>query len=208
MANSALLRTTDGAGRYELLRVGTLRLETLGWEAAIATAGEARWRFERPGPWVRDTITATDNAGHVVGKSEGRPRTFGSGSALSWAGRALRLRTALMLSASRSRYLLTEGERSVAVLVGDSRNDLRPVTIEVIDAAAIEPGLLLFLAFLVDCLPSGVDPPTTQPRSPTRPPWAARCPRTVMCTGSSGRCRSSRPRARRRASARRALREG
>ena len=51
-------------------------------------------------------------------------------------------------SAWRSRYALADGERELAVLDGKGWGK-RPVAIVVDDLRAIDPGLLLFAAFVV-----------------------------------------------------------
>jgi len=67
------------------------------------------------------------------------------GGALRWAGRELALRPA---SRWRERYALADGDRELAVFDGRGW-DRRPVRVSVDDAAAGEPGLVLFAAFVV-----------------------------------------------------------
>ena len=81
--------------------------------------------------------------GTVVGEFE--PRSLRRGGTLRWAGRELALRPA---SSWRQRYALADGDREVAVLDGKSWGK-RPVRITLDDPGAIEPGLLLFAAFVV-----------------------------------------------------------
>jgi hypothetical protein len=89
-------------------------------------------------------MEATDVAGGVVGEFE--PRSLRRGGTVSWAGKVLELRPA---SAWRERYALADGGRELAVLDGKAWGR-RPVRVSVDgDAPAIEPGLLLFAAFVV-----------------------------------------------------------
>ena len=64
---------------------------------------------------------------------------------MRWAGRELELRQA---SRWRERYALAEGAHVLAVLEGRGFGR-RPVRIALEDPAAVEPGLLLFSAFVV-----------------------------------------------------------
>jgi hypothetical protein len=83
-----------------------------------------------------------------VGEFE--PRGLRRGGTLRWAGRELALRPA---SRSRERYALADGERELAVFDGKGWGR-RPVALIVDDSAAVEPGLLLFGAFVVRGLAS------------------------------------------------------
>lgn len=145
MADLELTRSPDDRRLYALEGVGTLRLE--GWSArrAIADAGPASWRIARSGFWQR-AIEAVDAAGITVGEFE--PNTLRRGGAVRWDGRELTLRPASMW---RERYALADGEQELAVLDGKGWGK-RPVKVSVEDPAAIEPGLLLFAAFVVRSL--------------------------------------------------------
>ena len=88
-------------------------------------------------------IEATDAAGTAVGEFE--PRSLRRGGTLRWAGREFALRPA---SSWRERYALADGDREIAVLDGKSWGR-RPVKVTVDDSEAVEPGLLLFAAFVV-----------------------------------------------------------
>jgi hypothetical protein len=142
MADLELTRTRDDRRRYALEGVGTLRLE--GWTSrrATAEAGTAAWQFTRRG-FFRAAMEATDAAGTVVG--EFAPRSIRRGGTLRWADRELELRPASMW---KERYELADGEREIAVLDGKSWGK-RPVRITVVDPGAVDPGLLLFAAFVV-----------------------------------------------------------
>jgi hypothetical protein len=128
---------------YALDGVGTLRLEGLTSRRAAAETGSGdRWRFAQRGFWGR-AVEATDALGVVVGEFE--PRTFKRGGIVRWQGRELALQPA---SAWRERYALADRTQELAVLDGKGWGK-RPVTVTVDDDSAVEPGLLLFAAFVV-----------------------------------------------------------
>lgn len=111
---------------------------------ATAEAGTRAWSLNRVGFWQRG-IQATDAAGTVVGEFE--PRGLRRGGTVRWHGRELALRAA---SRWRERYALADAERELAVLDGKGKGwGRRPVKVTVDDAGAVEPGLLLFAAFVV-----------------------------------------------------------
>jgi hypothetical protein len=115
-----------------------------GWTSRDATA-EANgrcWEIERRGIFT-SIFEAFDAGGTVVGAF--RSRTLRRGGTVHWGERELQLRPA---SAWRSRYALADGERELAVLDGKGWGK-RPVAIVVDDLRAIDPGLLLFAAFVV-----------------------------------------------------------
>jgi hypothetical protein len=145
MPDLELTRSREDRRLYELAGVGTLRLEGLLSRRATAEAGAASWSCERVGFW-RTAIHATDAAGTVAGTFD--PRALKRGGTLTWRGRELELRPA---SSWKDRYALAEGDREVAVLDGRSWGR-RPVTMTVDDPAAVEPGLLLFAAYVVRSL--------------------------------------------------------
>ena len=137
-----LKRTEEDRRLYALEGVGTLRLEGLGGRMATAESGAESWHITRRGFWRR-TVEATDAADSVVGEFE--PRGLRRGGMLRWAGRELQLRPA---SKWRERYALAEGDRELAVFDGKGWGR-RPVEVVVDDSATVEPGLLLFAAFVV-----------------------------------------------------------
>ena len=137
-----LRRTAEDRRLYALDGVGTLRLEGLGGRMATAEAGGQSWHITRRGFWLR-VVQAADAADLVVG--EDRPRGERRGGALRWAGRALALRPA---SRGRERYALADGDSELALFDGRGWGR-RPVRVSVDDTAALEPGLLLFAAFVV-----------------------------------------------------------
>jgi hypothetical protein len=142
MADLELTRTRGDRRLYALEGVGTLRLTGWASRGAIAEAGGASWRIARRGFW-RQVIEATDGAGEAIGEFE--PRGLRRGGAVRWAGRELVLRPA---SSWRERYALAKGDRELALLDGRGWGR-RPVRITVEDPGAVEPGLLLFAAFIV-----------------------------------------------------------
>jgi hypothetical protein len=139
-----LARTPGDRRRYALAGVGTLRFEGLMSRAATAeTEADGRtWAIARRGFWGR-TIEATDAAGTAVG--EFQPRSLRRGGTLRWAGRELELRPA---SAWRERYALADDADELAILDGRGWGR-RPVKVSVPERGAVEPGLLLFAAFVV-----------------------------------------------------------
>jgi hypothetical protein len=137
------LRRTDHDRRlYALESVGTVRLSGLASRTGTAEAGGKSWRIGRRGFWRR-ALVAADESGTEVGAFE--PRSLRRGGALRWAGRELTLRPS---SAWRERYALEDGEKELAVLDGKSWGRT-PVKVTVDDAQSLEPGLLLFAAFVV-----------------------------------------------------------
>jgi len=109
---------------------------------ATATVGTASWRIARRGFWHR-RIEATDEAQTIGGEFE--PRSLRRGGTLRWAGREDALRPA---SSWRERYALVDGDREIAVLESKSWGR-QPVKIAIDDSEPVEPGLLLFAAFVV-----------------------------------------------------------
>ncbi len=145
MIELELTRTPGERRLYALERIGSLRFEGLLGRRATAEAGRSRWQFDRHGFWRR-AMRATDAAGAVVGEFE--PRRLRRGGTLHWAGRELTLRPA---SHWRERYALVADDRELAILDGKGWGR-RPVTVMAEAPNAIEPGLLLFAAFVVRAL--------------------------------------------------------
>ncbi len=75
-------------------------------------------------------------------------RTWRRGGDLSWSVRSLELRSCSMW---RERYALVEDGRELATIEGKSWGK-RPVKVGFEDGASIDPGLLLFAAFVVRAL--------------------------------------------------------
>ena len=138
------LKRAEGDRRlYALEGVGTLRLEGVGGRRATAEAGGRSWHITRRGFW-RQTVQATDARDSVIGEFE-PPRGLGRGGALRWSGREFELRPA---SKWRERYALADGDHELAVFDGKGWGR-RPVAVSVDDPGALDPGLLLFTAFVV-----------------------------------------------------------
>jgi hypothetical protein len=152
MADLELKRAPDDRRLYDLEGVGTLRLE--GWKGPRATAdtGVRSWLFARRGLWRRG-IDATDAFGAMAGSFEHRRRR--RGGPLRWGDDEFVLRQA---SLWHDRYALVEGDRELAVLDGKDWGK-RPVRVTVEDPEEIDPGLLLFAAFVVRRLAQDVGSP-------------------------------------------------
>ena len=142
MADLELSRSRTDRRLYALEGVGTIRFEGFFSRRARADADGGSWRFTRTGFWGR-RIEATDAEGTPVG--EFVTHSLRRGGAIRWAGRELVMRPA---SAWRERYALAQGEHELALLDGKDWGR-QPVKISLEDPNAVEPGLLLFAAFVV-----------------------------------------------------------
>ena len=142
MPELELTRSRDDRRTYDLAGVGSMRLD--GWlsRGAEAEAGGSRWRFNRRGMF-KSGAEATNASGAAEGTFDGR--ALRRGGAIRWRGREFALRPA---SAWRERYALADGERELVLLDGKGWGK-RPVKVTVEKPGAIEPGLLLFAAFVV-----------------------------------------------------------
>ena len=126
---------------WVLAGVGTLRRTGRISRAATAEAGGRSWAIVRFG-WVRPGFRAADETGATVGELPGR--LMGRGATLRWGDRELSLRP----DAARSGgYVLRDGERSLATMA-PKREGKRPLDVTV-DDRTVGPGLLLFMAFVV-----------------------------------------------------------
>ena len=145
MTELALTRSSGDKRRYELDGIGTLRLG--GWASRWATAvvGERKWGLARRGI-LKSVIQATDPAGTVVGEFEGR--SLKRGGTLRWDERDYVLQPD---SRWKEHYVLVDGERRLAMLEGKGWGK-RPVRVEIDDSARLDPGLVLFAAFVVRAL--------------------------------------------------------
>jgi hypothetical protein len=142
MVDLELARVPGERRLFELAGVGTLRFGGIVSRAATATADGATWQIARPRFWSRE-IEAVDAAGTPVGSFS--PRSLRRGGALHWAGRELVLRPA---SHWRECYALAGSDHELAIFEAKSWGS-RPVKIRLEDAAALEPALVLFTAFIV-----------------------------------------------------------
>jgi hypothetical protein len=147
MLELELTRTRDDRRAYRLGDLGTLRLGGITARTAHADAGGRRWTFSRQGFWRR-TVRATGEGGAASGQFA--QRSLRRGGPLRWGERELALRPA---SRWRERYALVDGDVELAVF--DARGwGRRPVRVTITGADAVEPGLLLFAAFVVRGLAS------------------------------------------------------
>ncbi|MFN0153125.1 MAG: hypothetical protein ACKVUT_01945 [Gaiella sp.] len=142
MTEHELTRTSGDRRLYSLEGIGTVRLEGLFSNRATAVAAGSSWRINRRGFWQRE-IEATDAAGAVVGELV--PRDIRRGGRLRWGDHELTLRP---VSPLRERYALSEDNRELVLLDGKGWGR-RPVKITLTEPEAIEPGLVLFAAFVV-----------------------------------------------------------
>jgi hypothetical protein len=142
MAELVLSRTRDDRKVYALEGVGTLQLRGWSGRSATAEAGGRSWELDRSG-LLRTVVTASDSAGAPVG--EFRANGLRRGGKVTWGGRRLELGPASMW---RERYALADGDRELAVFEGKGWGR-RPVKVTVEDPASVDPGLLLFTAFVV-----------------------------------------------------------
>ncbi len=143
MPGVELTRSPEDHSLYVLEGVGTLRLEGLFASRATAEAGGRRWSIARRGFWRQ--LQATDPTGAVVGTFDGRLR---GGGTLTWDGRELALRRA---SVWRERYALADGDDELVLYEARSWGK-RPVTVTLDDPGALDPGMLLFGAFVARSL--------------------------------------------------------
>ena len=137
-----LTRSQDHRRVYEIEGVGSLRFGGILARRATAQAGATAWSFDRGGFW-RTTIKASDATGAVVGSFD--PRSIRRGGSLRWGDHDLVLRPA---STWKERYALVEHDNELAVLDAKSWGK-RPLKITVAQPDVVEPGLVLFAAFVV-----------------------------------------------------------
>jgi hypothetical protein len=142
MAELELTRSKEDRRLYHLEGIGSLRLEGFFSRSATATAAGVRWRMGRSGFWGR-RIEAIREGGVLTGEFD--PRSIRRGGELSWNGRSYELRPA---SAWRERYALAVGDVEIAVIEGKDWGR-KPVKLQILRPEAVEPGLLLFAAFVV-----------------------------------------------------------
>jgi len=146
MVELQLTRTPGDRRLYALEGVGTLCLNGWSSRSGTAEAGTCSWQINRRG-FLHPVIQAADAAGAVVGEFE--KRTLRRGGTLRWSDREFTLQPD---SIWRERYALAEGDRQLATIEGKNWGK-RPVNITLHgDARKIDPGLLLFAAFVVRAL--------------------------------------------------------
>lgn len=151
MADLELKRSPDDRRLYALEGVGTVRVE--GWRSPRATAetGSRSWHFTRRGFWRR-AVEATDafggNAGTFQPRGRRRVGRGDRGGTLTWSGREFALRPSGM---GRERFALVEGDHEIVVVDGQGWGR-QPVRVTADDRTELDPGLLLFSAFVVQGL--------------------------------------------------------
>jgi hypothetical protein len=142
MTEFELVRSPDDRRLYTLGAIGTLHFEGLMSRRATATSAGMTWQIVRAGFWGR-TIQAFAGGDAPVGSFD--PRGIRRGGQLYWNGQAFELRPA---SKWRERYALAVGDVEVATFEGKSWGR-KPVNVEIVRPEGVEPGLLLFSAFVV-----------------------------------------------------------
>ena len=152
MTQLQLTRASGDRRLFELQGVGTLRMTgLLGCSSATAAAGERGWQLSWRG-FLRPVVRATDVTGAVVGEYKVR-RLLQRGGPLRWGERALELRPD---GVSRGRRVLVDNDRELATVDASSRG-ASALTMTVREPDEIDPGLLLFVAFLVRALAQDKD---------------------------------------------------
>ena len=142
LAELDLARAPDDRRLYRLGDVGSIRLNGLFSRSATAESTGKRWQLSRRGIFGTSSV-ALDETGRTVGEFE--PRGLRRGGSIRWGDHELTLRAA---SAWRERYALADGDIELALLDGKGWGR-RPVSVEIDDSAALDPGLLLLAAFVV-----------------------------------------------------------
>ncbi|HEX4720237.1 MAG TPA: hypothetical protein VH300_17075 [Thermoleophilaceae bacterium] len=129
--------------------MGTLRLGGFASRSATVEAGGIRWQISRR--FWSSVIQATGEAGAPTGEFLGR--TIRRGGTLHWGASEFTLRPA---STWRERYALAVGDHEFAIFDGKSWGR-RPVKVTIADPSGVEPGLLLFAAYVVRVLAENAD---------------------------------------------------
>jgi hypothetical protein len=135
---------------YAVRGIGTLRLTGWGSRTATAEGGGLSWQLAHRGIW-QPVFQAADAAGDIVGDFRGR--TLAHGGVLRWSDRELDLRPG---GFGRERYALVEEGHTLATIERMGGWGRCPADIGIDDPDAIEPGLVLFAAFVVATLGQGV----------------------------------------------------
>ena len=141
MTELALRRERSDRRRYTVEGVGTMRVGGLIARTADASdlAGND-WHFRRRGRRAHATLPSAE----IVG--EYSPRAVGRGGTLRWEDRVLALEPTGRFW--QERYRLLDGRRQLAGLSGRSWGR-EPVRLHLTDDAELDPGLVLFVAFVV-----------------------------------------------------------
>jgi len=144
MQELTLTRVFGDRRLYTFDGIGSLRLTGWGQRTGVAEAGGRRWEIAPVSFWRRE-IRATDMTGAVVGEFAGRGLR---GGRLRWHDQDFELRRGGFW---RQRYTLAGARGELATVDGRSWGR-RPVTVTGDALTAIDPGLLLFVAFVVRAL--------------------------------------------------------
>jgi hypothetical protein len=137
-----LTRAPGNRRLYALADIGTVRLKGWAPRTARAEANGRTGEIVRRGLW-RPAVEATDGTATMVGQF--KACGVRGGGTLRWIDRELMLRPA---SRWRERYALADGDHELAVFARKGWGR-RPVKITVDEPKALDPGLLLFAAFVV-----------------------------------------------------------
>jgi len=149
MVELELTRASNDRRVYELGAVGSLRLNGWFMRSATARAAGRSFLFTRTS-WFSAALAASDDQGLVIGTF--RPRGMGRGGVLRWREAEYRLRP---VSPIRERYQLAVGDRQLALIEATGWwgwGARRPLKMRVMGRDEVEPGLLLFVAYVVRTL--------------------------------------------------------
>jgi hypothetical protein len=152
MVELELTRAPDDRRVYELGAVGSLRLN--GWlmRSATGRAGRRSFLFKRA-IWSSG-VDATDDQARLVGTF--RPSQLRRGGVVRWNEAEYRLRPATPIG---ERYELVDDDREFAIVEAKGWwgwGTRRPVKMRVV-THDVDPGLLLFVAFVVRTLANKAD---------------------------------------------------
>jgi hypothetical protein len=142
IAELELTRSKEDRRLYHLGALGSLRLEGMMSRRATATSAGRNWHIGGAGLFSR-RVRALAEGGVLVGEFD--PRSLRRGGELRWNEQAYELRPA---SAWRERYALVLGDSEVAIFESKGWGR-KPVKVQIVRPEAIEPGLVLFTAFVV-----------------------------------------------------------
>ena len=142
-----LKRTAEDRRLYALDGVGTLRLEGLAGRMATAEAG-GRAGTSRAGGCRWRIISGHRRRGHRGGRVRAAAQPSPWRRASLVRPRGFELRPA---SKWRQRYALADGDRELALFDGKGWGR-RPVSVSLDDPGELDPGLVLFAAFVVRSL--------------------------------------------------------
>lgn len=131
---------------YAVKGIGTVRVTGWTWHAATAEAHGRSWQITRQRIWP-SVIQAADAAGDIVGEFRGR--RLHHNTTLRWFDRELALTTDRLRC---DRYILVEDDRTLATIDGTGSGK-HPLNITINGTAEVDPGLLLFAAYVVRTLP-------------------------------------------------------